>query len=137
MTDRPSVRSPFAEAAARFDRVVQEVKERQLARTGARMVVPEATLALHPEEAWARSFATHAIRPRRGAGGPPLSGFVAPPADVPKTPVFPVAPPRKTPESHAAPPGGQSGNHIGAQLGKPGPRRSWLGRLFRGPSRGI
>jgi hypothetical protein len=135
MSNTAPAPSPFAEAAARFDRVVQEVKERQLARTGAPMVVPETPPALHPEEAWARSFATHAIRPGRGAGGPPLSGFVAPPAGMPKVPVFAVAALRKPPDGRAAP--RPSGSHIGAALGKPGPQRSWLGRLFRGPSRGI
>jgi len=130
--DKP--RSPFAGAAEAFDRLVLGVKDKELARTGAKRTAPDFPPALHPEEAWARSYATHAIRPKREEGRPPLSGFVAPPADMPKMPDLPAGP---LPKGHSGQPEARTGSHIGAGLGKPAPRRSFLGRLFRGSARGV
>jgi hypothetical protein len=121
-------RSSLFNAAERLDRIVQDVKERQFGATGVHLMPVEAPPVLHPEEAWARRFASHSIRPNRAEGArPPLSSFVAPPADMPQKPVF---------EMPAAKLDGRAGTgHIGSMFGKPGPRRSWVGRLFRG--RGI
>lgn len=121
-------RSSLFEAAERLDRIVQDVKEKQFGATGIGLIPVEAPPVLHPEEAWARRFATHSILPKRVEGArPPLSGFVAPPADMPQKPMF-EAPAAKLDGRSAA-------GHIGSMFGKPGPRRSWVGRLFRG--RGI
>ncbi len=121
-------RSSLFDAAERLDRIVRDVKEKQFDATGVRFVPVEAPPVLHPEEAWARRFATHSIRPKRPEGArPPLSSFVAPPADMPQKPVF-EEPASKLDDRAGA-------GHIGSMFGKPGPRRSWVGRLFRG--RGI
>lgn len=121
-------RSSLFEAAERLDRVVQDVKEKQFGATGGRYIPVEVPPVLHPEEAWARRFATHSIGPKRQEGvRPPLSSFVAPPADMPQKPVF-VEPAVARDDRAGA-------GHIGSMFGKPGPRRSWVGRLFRG--RGI
>ncbi len=122
-------RSALLAAAERFDTTVREVKEKQFHATAITEIPVEEPVALHPEEAWIRRFGAHAVRPVRGeAERPPLSGFVAPPADMPRMPVF--AEPSKVELDERPAPG-----HIGSALGKSGPRRSWLGRLFRG--RGI
>lgn len=120
--------SSLLDAAERLDRIVQDVKAMQFDATGVTPIPVEAPSVLHPEEAWARRFATHSIRPKRAEGArPPLSSFAAPPADMPQKPVF---------EAPAAKLDGRAGaGHIGSIFGKPGPRRSWVGRLFRG--RGI
>lgn len=121
-------RSSLFEAAERLDRIIQDVKEKQFGATGVPLIPVEAPPVLHPEEAWARRFATHSILPKRRDGGrPPLSGFVAPPADMPQKPVFEVSPAKLD--------GRAAAGHIGSMFGKPGPRRSWVGRLLRG--RGI
>lgn len=121
-------RSSLFEAAERLDRIIHDVKEKQFGATGVGLIPVETPPVLHPEEAWARRFATHSILPKRAEGArPPLSSFVAPPADMPKKPVFGEPPPGAKLDSRAG--------HIGSMFGKPGPRRSWVGRLFRG--RGI
>jgi len=121
--------TPFAQAAERLDRVVKAVKGEQLAATGAQVEVAETTGALHPEEAWARRFACHPIRPAKDMciGAPPLSAFVAPLAEGPKPPSA-AQPPAAIRQGAWEPAAG----HIGSGLGKPGPRRSWVARLFRG-----
>lgn len=122
-------RPPLFAAAERLDRLVREVKEKQFHAVGVINVPVEEPLELHPEEAWHRRFGTHSVRPGRGKGDrPPLSGFVAPPADMPRRPVFAEEPPARLDR-------GPASGHIGSALGKPGPRRTWIGRLFRG--RGI
>jgi hypothetical protein len=131
-TDKP--RSPFAAAADGFDRLALAVKDKELARTGAKRAVPDFPPALHPEEAWARSYATHVISPKQEKGRLPLSGFVAPPAEMPKMPDLPAGPQHMMQSGQVE---ADAGTHIGAGLGKPAPRRSLLGRLFRGPARGV
>jgi len=102
--------SPLAEAAERFDRLARSLKAAQFAATGAVPVTEEAVVGLHPDEAWARRFAARVI----GRGPAPLPAVrPAPAVEIP-----PAGPPR--------------GGHIGSGLGKPGPRRSWVARLFRG-----
>jgi|WetSurMetagenome_2_1015567.scaffolds.fasta_scaffold366497_2 hypothetical protein len=115
----------FAAMAAGFDSLLRGVKDMQLEQTGARRTLPEEP-ALHPAAAWSRAFGSHALRPGREA---PLPGFVA---ALPETPVLPRLPPQIAVLDR---PGGSEdypGAYIGAALGKPGPRRSFLGRLFRG-----
>lgn len=119
-------RSPFLAAVDRLDVVVKTIKAGQLAATGAPATLVDETPAFHPEEAWARRFGTHAIRPARDVevGAPPFSAFVPPLAGLPQ-------PPQRTPQP---PVSGlaEARGHIGAGLGKPGPRRSWVARLFLG-----
>jgi hypothetical protein len=118
--------SSLLEAAERFDRLVKVVKDNQYAAAGATPPEAEEIDVLHPEEAWARRFATHTFQPH-GAGRDdafPFQGFLMPPVDRPVQPIPPVSP-RPSPDSRA-------GSHIGAGLGKAGPRRSWLARLVGG-----
>jgi hypothetical protein len=117
-------RSPFLKAAERLDRVVKVVKSEQRAAVGTPPEPADEEPALHPEEAWVRRFATHVLRPDLEIGAPPLSAFVAPLADV-RAGRAPVPKPPAAPRLEAS-------GHIGAGLGKVGPRRSWVARLFRG-----
>ena len=57
-------RGPLADAAERFDRVAQVVKEQQLSetRSGQRVALSE-TYSASPDEAWAKKFMTQAIGP--------------------------------------------------------------------------
>jgi len=123
-----SRQSSLLEAAERFDRLVKLVKDNQFAATGATAAEPDEIAALHPEEAWARRFATHTFRLHDAGHEERFSfqGFLVPPPEGPSPPSVPAAqrpaPPLKAP----------SGSHIGAGLGKAGPRRGWLARLLRG-----
>jgi hypothetical protein len=129
MVQTAKPRSALFQAAERLDHIVRDVKDKQFHATGVSEVPVEEPGALHPEEAWARRFGTHAIRPVRSeTEGPPLSAFVAPPAGMPRLPVFEEPAPIKLD-------GLPMSGHIGSALGKPGPRRSWLRRLIHG--RGI
>lgn len=118
------LRSSLFAAGERLDRVVREVKENQFHLTGVCEIPVVEPTELHPEEAWAKRFGAHVIRPIREQGDrPPLSGFVAPLADMPRMPLFLEPAPATLDEAPAS-------GHIGSGLGKPGPRRSWLGRMF-------
>ncbi len=122
-------KSPLFAAADRLSRVAQDIKEMQFHATGITDVPVEESIALHPEEAWGRRFGTHVMLPQRSEDeSPPLSAFVVPSAGMPKMPVFVESVPVKLDPQAAS-------SHIGSALGKPGPRRFWIGRLFRG--RGI
>jgi hypothetical protein len=116
MTDN---RASFAEAAERFDRIVQKVKAEQFARTGVKNppCAPEPAAA-HPQETWERNYATHAVRPGRPLGAPPRLWGVSRPEEPP------AAPPR--------PPQAALSGPIGLAIGKPARKRSWVRRLFRG-----
>jgi len=121
--------SAFLKAAERLDRVVKSVKGNQLAATGAAALVSEDPPVHHPEEAWARRYATHPFRPVKDleVGAPPLSAFVAPLVEEPRLQPVPDVPAAAVRDAPA-------GGHIGSSLGKPGPRRSWISRMFRGPA---
>lgn len=126
-------KSPFLEAAERCGERLKAIKEKQYAATGRDGVPVEEPAPLHPEEAWAKRFAVHTIRPEREKDArPPLSGFVPPPAGAPRMPRFAEVNSAVEPEKNAAKT--PQAGHIGASLGKPGPRRGVFG-LFRG--RGI
>jgi hypothetical protein len=117
--------SPFAAAAESFDRLRRGVRDKQLEHTGARRTLPEEP-ALHPDAAWTRAFGSHALRPGREALSP---GFAA---ALPEKPVMPALPPQIAVLDRQGGNEDYHGAHIGSALGKPGPRRSFLGRLFRG-----
>jgi len=121
----PENASPLDKAAERFDRLAKSLKAVQLAATGATPVLEEEVRATHPLEAWARRFATHTLRASAEPGAPPFSAFQAPIASAPKLPAS-ASPPTMPARCEA------SGGHIGSGLGKPGPRKSWVARMFRG-----
>lgn len=120
------VKSPFLEAAERCDQLGRTIKEKQFGAAGVDAFPVEEARQEPPAAAWARRFATHVFRPVRSeAGRPPLSLFLAPPAGRPKLPDLPA------PQAKQAPARSAEGSHIGAVLGKAGPGRRGLGRLFR------
>ncbi len=122
------------EAADRLAGLAKSIKADQLTATGAGGLPHEDAPILHPQEAWARQFAVHAMRAGRDleVGPPPLSSFAAPIAEVPR--IAPRSGPVSSPppDARISPALGPGSGHIGGKLGKPGPRASWLARLFRG-----
>lgn len=136
-------RSTFSAAADRLDRLVREVKEQQCAATGFTLG-PSPSTGEHPEEVWLREFATHAIRrvgegdaysgPQRNFPAPSAAGFgrVRLPQDVRRRSDWAAG-------SHGGVRSGaqgkvvapDEGGHIGAMLGKPGPKRGFFARLRR------
>jgi hypothetical protein len=117
----------FLEAAERCDQLGRAIKERQFGAAGVDSFPVEEAGDQPPEEAWARRFATHVFRPSRSEDArPPLSRFLPSPAGMPKVPDLPAA--------HAPAGSGRTGagGHIGAVLGKAGPSRGRLRRLFHG-----
>lgn len=108
---------PFTDAAARFGRIVTDIKTAQCARTGARPAPPTpAPGAGDPQTAWDRQFGTRSLRPGREIKaeprlweGSPLAGPAAEPPAAPEPP--------------------QEAGPIGLAIGKP-VRRSWVRRLF-------
>ncbi len=120
------VKTPFLEAAERCDQLGRTIKEKQFSAAGVDAFPVDEARQEPPLTAWARRFATHVLRPVRSeAARPPLLQFMAPPAGMPKIPDLPPA------EAPQAPGRAAGDGYIGAALGKNGPRRRWLGRLFR------
>ena len=106
-------RDPLAEGARRLEQAARIIKENQLARTRSRVPAPVSEVfSLSPQEAWDRKYQTHCIGP---VCYPPLAGTLPPPDGAP---VRPQEPARTA--------------SIGAAVGKPARRRSWLGRLLLG-----
>jgi len=124
-------RSTLAAAADRLDRLVQDIKRQQYDAAGVRQIPLASRSGPNPEADWSKQFAVWSMKPSRGAGkAAPVSNFALPPAGRPKKPVFAEAPQaldgrRLTPEKQGR------DEHIGAALGKAGPRRSLFNRLFR------
>jgi len=131
-------RGPLAEGAERLERLARHLKDSQLARTrsrvGAQPPVSEA-FVLSPDEAWAKKYMSHCIGPvcfpASGADVPAFSKLSAKSAAS-------GAHPRVQTSALAPRPAGQttavrgSSAPIGAAIGKPARRTSWLGRLLRG-----
>jgi hypothetical protein len=123
----------LGEGAARFDRLIDEVRAQRAAPVqappapAANPLLPES-----PGETWARNFRSQSIGPE--TRGVSLSDL----APVPRAMIVPpmtagdIAPGRKAdivPQKPAAAP-------MGLKIGKPErdvkPRKSWLGRMFGG-----
>jgi hypothetical protein len=153
--DRPSRPSAFADAAERFDRIINIVKDQQLADTlsGPRRPESEA-FVLSPEEAWSRKYMIQCVGPictiRPTAEGalllprfmpaPPAREAVrtrevapGPSATPPPTPVAapPAAPMPAAPAKAARPGRAPEPDAIGLLIGKKVRRRGLFGRLFR------
>jgi hypothetical protein len=136
---------PLADAAERLDRVINVVKDQQLARNQSGVRRPESeAFVLSPEEAWSKKYMIQCVGPvctvrptaegalllPRFAPAPPRAAMptmefapAAVPAPAASVPVAPAPP--QTARREAGP------GHIGALLGKP-PRKSFLGRLLGG-----
>lgn len=120
-------RTPLSAAADRLDRFVREVKERQLEANGVKgMPLPNRPVA-DPDEAWMREHAIHAIRKRQLGEVTDLPPRVARMAWRP----HPLGlPEKKTPIRPEPGAGLLREGHIGAGLGKPGPKHGILSRIF-------
>jgi hypothetical protein len=127
-----SRRSALTEGAARFDGLARELKTQQIAESQGTPSTVYQPAAVSPDETWARNFMTQGIGPRLEL--PHVASF-APPLQMPgmsfdlTAPQAIVARPVERRLEASMP--------IGAQLGKPAPRRSWLGRLLRPKSQGV
>ncbi|MGD0192435.1 MAG: hypothetical protein ABSD74_16990 [Rhizomicrobium sp.] len=123
-------RSALAEGAARFDGLARELKARQIAENqGGTVSTDYVHAAVSPDEEWARNFMTQGIGPRLDIQ--PISAVMPSPAMPGVAFDFSPSPTRAVPQ--AAP---ETRGAIGTSLGKPAPRRSWLGRMLRPKSRG-
>ena len=147
MADMPGLdeirtRGALAEAADKFDRLARVVKDQQLSetRSGSRIALTDAYVA-SPDEAWAKKFMTQAIGPAMtSVDVPDMPGFVPPgrPASLSQEFVGVMAPVKVTvdpvPQKAAVAPQAREtkGGAIGAQIGKPARKRSWLGRVLLG-----
>jgi hypothetical protein len=128
-------RGPLAEGAERLERLARSLKDNQLARTrtkpGPQPPVSEA-FVLSPDEAWAKKYMTHCIGPicfpAAGADVPAFAKFPAKPAATSgfRAPAEAIRPAPQKPAAQA------DSGQMGMVIGKPGKRRSWLGRLLRG-----
>lgn len=122
--------SRLADAVDRLDRMVQDIKHLQYEATGLSRIPLPPRLGADPLADWNRRFSVWSLKPLQGAGrAPPL--FALPLAGQPKKPVFsdkaaPLDGRTFAPENQA-----RNGGHIGAILGKAGPRRGLFNRLFR------
>jgi len=123
-------RSALSDGAARFDALARELKSQQIAQCQDAPSTACSPPALSPDEEWAKNYMTQAIGPRLEM--PRTTIFTPPPMPSVVFEFAPVEVIRPTPAAVGveAPPA------IGAQLGRPEPRRSWLGRLFRPKSHG-
>jgi hypothetical protein len=118
--------------AARFDRLIEEVRAQRAAPAQAPSAMPVSNplLPISPGEAWARNFQSHSIGPEaRGVSvsdlAPvPRAALIPPAADIVPTRTMETAVPR--PVETAAP--------MSVQIGKADrlerPKKSWLGRMF-------
>lgn len=129
----------LAEAADRLDRVVSIVKDQQLARTNSAARPRESeAFVLSPEEAWSRKYMIQCVGPvctvrPTEEGALLLPRFTPPPAREAAT-VREIAPQRASNGRTTLRGGDRRGaadDHIGSVIGKPGRKRSWLGRIFR------
>ncbi len=136
----------LAEGAERLDSLIRGVKDRQFsdARTAPEPKTVPSAFAVSPEEAWSKQFMTAGIGPNEFKPVQMPSIAVASPTQAlrpsPKElePALAHAAPVARPGVAQAKPvaatktGDVRPGHIGAALDKPGPRRSWFGRLVRG-----
>jgi hypothetical protein len=118
--------SRFADAAGRLDRFVAEIKARQYDGTGTLPLPPPQPGRGHPDAQWQQHYGTRSIR----AGRTSEMTFTLPEDVLP----VPAGPRRPNPavETPGTPVATKINGPIGAALGKPIRRRSFLGRLLRG-----
>lgn len=132
-------RGALAEGAARLDSIARSSK------THADNNAPNASiddtsrvLAISPDEMWARNYMSHGIGPKLEAspllGMAPVAHLVsmpkfAPPTELRTDPIVtksaPIAEQKLAPDVNGP---------IGAHIGKPTRKRSWLGRVVLGRS---
>jgi hypothetical protein len=124
-------RSTLAAAADRLDRLVQDIKRQQYDATGLRRIPLPPRPGPDPQADWAKRFAVWTLKSLRERANTPAATVLARPlAGQPKKPVFPEPPPLDG-RALAVEKQVQHSGHIGAVLGKAGPRRGLFNRLFR------
>jgi hypothetical protein len=134
--DRPSRRGALAEAAERFDRIVNIVKDQQLSHTQSPPVRrPESeAYTLSPEEAWSRKYMIQCVGPVCTIR-PTAEGALLLPRFMPAPPVRQASQireiaPAPQPQAVGRPGRRAEPEPIGLLIGKKVRRRGLLG-LFR------
>jgi len=120
----------LGEGAARFDRLIEDVKASQspapVRTTSA--VIPNPLLSVSPGEEWSRQFQSQSF-------GPEVRGIsYADLAPVPRAMVMPEIAPDVVPRHSTAFAPTSVLQAMGSEIGRrpEKPRRSWLGRLLHG-----
>jgi hypothetical protein len=140
MTERKNLsdtapRGALAEGAARLDSIARSSKTHS---TNPVSIADESgrVLAISPDEMWARNYMSHGIGPKLEAspllGMAPVAHLVSMPKFIPPTELRPEPILTKTApiaEQELAP---TVNGPIGAHIGKPMRKRSWLGRMLLG-----
>jgi hypothetical protein len=133
--DRPQ-RSALAQGAAKLESFARDLKIKQGGGKRGTPFVPERTTSMSPDELWAKQFMSQGI-------GPCSDMSVAcqlPPANT-KFPMQSVPPglAAKATQSHTTvgstnsePRSAAGSGPMGAAIGKPMQKRSWLGRMLLG-----
>ncbi len=129
-------RGALAEGAARLDSIARASTTQPAAAPGAPIDDDSRVLAISPDEMWARNYMSHGIGPKLEAspllGMAPVAHLVSmpkfvPPAELRAEPIVtksaPIAEQPMRPET-------KPGGPIGAHIGKPMRKRSWLGRML-------
>jgi hypothetical protein len=123
-------RGALSEGAARFDDLARNVKSQQVSQ--AQGTAPRKVNLMHvasPDEEWSKRFMS------RGIGPVPELSRVAgwmPQPPMPKV-TLDIVPSREPVVEKSVSESFAPGAPMGRSIGKPeAPRRSWLGRLFRG-----
>lgn len=118
-------RSTFSAAADKLNRLVQDIRQLQYEAAGQRQVPLVPMAGANPDEEWAQRFSGKLFTSSRPRPAPLEAYPAVQRVDMPKKPVFLDETPFSREKQVK-----QSG-HIGAALGKAGPRRGLFNWLFR------
>jgi hypothetical protein len=138
LSDTPA-RGALAEGAERLDRIARSARTQPIAATPDTPIDEQSrAMAISPDEIWARNYMSHGIGPKLEtstlAGMAPIAHLVSMPKFVPPTELRQEPVVSKTAAMIERPSinDRKSPGPIGARIGKPIRRRSWLGRLLLG-----
>lgn len=121
-------RGALADGAARLEALASEVKSRQAAQCQGPMDFVRQSVS--PDEAWSRNYMTQGIGPQVEVA--PVTGIaLAPPMPAVSIQLPPTPGPVEPVAAKAVIPAREAAGDIGAHLGRPRPRRSWISRLVR------
>ncbi|MGD0866477.1 MAG: hypothetical protein ABSA49_13065 [Rhizomicrobium sp.] len=138
LSDTPP-RGALAEGAERLDRIARSART-QPANPAPGSPIDDASrvLAISPDEVWAKNYMSHAIGPKLESsallGMAPVAHLVSMPKFVPPTELRPEPIVTRTAPIAEQPmiPAVKASGPIGAHIGKPMRKRSWLGRMLMG-----
>jgi hypothetical protein len=138
LSDTPP-RGALAEGAERLDRIARSARTQPTgAAPGSTIDDTSRVLAISPDEVWAKNYMSHGIGPKLEtstlAGMAPIAHLVSMPKFVPPTELRQEPVVSKTAALIERPSidDRKSPGPIGARIGKPIRRRSWLGRVLLG-----